>query len=70
MQQKNVLPHYKSFFISSLLVLGLQLFLLYYFDATLWSLLLPILLVQLLYNNWYWPYLTIKELRSYKSSDK
>ncbi|GAE31354.1 O-unit flippase-like protein [Halalkalibacter hemicellulosilyticus] len=67
---KNVLPHYKSFFISSLLVLGLQLFLLYYFDATLWSLLLPILLVQLLYNNWYWPYLTIKELRSYKSSDK
>lgn len=62
---KNILPHYKAFIVSSLLVLVLQLSLMFTFEPTLWYLILPILLVQLTYNNWRWPYVVIKELRTY-----
>lgn len=58
---KNVLPHYKAFFISALLVLMFQVVLLY-IKPTLWSLLLPVLIIQLMYNNWKWPKCAIEDL--------
>src|SRR5699024_12193800 len=48
---KNILPHYKAFIISSIIVILTQL-LLVNIKPVLWSLILPILIVQLLYNNW------------------
>lgn len=63
---KNILPHYKAFFISSIIVLVIQLSLLNVLGPSLWYLLLPILFVQMAYNNWKWPYyvsLEFKELR-------
>ncbi|WP_298787503.1 O-unit flippase-like protein [uncultured Marinococcus sp.] len=63
---KNVLPHYRAFIISSLVILIIQFSLLYNFEANLWHLILPICIVQLLYNNWKWPLLVIKELNEIK----
>lgn len=60
---KNKLPHYKSFIISSLLVLGTQFFLMNITTPTLWGLLLPILIIQLAYNNWKWPLEVFKEIK-------
>src|SRR5690625_4068707 len=57
----NTLPHYKAFFVSSILVLGTQLILMITSTPTLWKLILPILFIQLVYNNWKWPLVVLKE---------
>jgi O-antigen/teichoic acid export membrane protein len=59
---KNELPHYKAFILSAIGVISLQLILLYTLEPTLWSLILPILFMQLLYNNWKWPKILLMEL--------
>lgn len=60
----NVLPHYKAFFVSSLLVVLSQVSLLTTFEPSIWYLILPILIVQLLYNNWKWPLIVLKQIRN------
>ena len=62
---KNILPHYKAFFISSLIVLVLQITLMNVFEPNIWYLIVPILVVQLAYNNWKWPSLVLRELKPY-----
>ncbi|MBD8004258.1 O-unit flippase-like protein [Bacillus norwichensis] len=62
----NKLPHYKAFFISSLLVIGTQLLLINIFEPTLWSLLVPIMVIQMVYNNWKWPVEVFKSFKSLK----
>lgn len=59
---KNIVPYYKSFIVSSLITVGLQMFLLN-INPTLLSLIIPVLIIQLLHNNWYWPMQVIKDLR-------
>lgn len=58
---KNILPHYKAFIISSIIVIVLQVTFLNLLPI-LWSLILPILIVQLTYNNWKWPLAALKDL--------
>lgn len=65
---KNKLPHYRAFFISSLLVIITQLLLMTLFKPTLWNLLMPILLIQLAYNNWKWPHEVLKEFKNMQTS--
>lgn len=60
---KNIIPYYKSFIISALLIVMFQVLLLT-FRPSLLSMILPIILIQLLYNNWHWPLIVIKDLRS------
>ncbi|MBD1221303.1 hypothetical protein IC602_01605 [Virgibacillus halodenitrificans] len=64
---KNELPHYKAFLISSLLVVITQFFLMNIVTPTLWNLLFPILFIQMVYNNWKWPYEVFKEIKKTKS---
>ncbi|AYE52407.1 hypothetical protein OEA_22510 [Priestia megaterium NCT-2] len=60
---KNELPHYRAFIISSVVILTLQLSLMYILTPNIWSLIIPILIVQLLYNNWKWPYEVLREFK-------
>ena len=60
----NTLIYYKAFLISSILVLSSQLILVNLLEDTLWSLILPLLIINLLYNNWKWPFEVIKDLNS------
>lgn len=59
---KNILPHSKAFIYSAILVLIFQLVSLNVYPS-IWSLILPILIIQLLYNNWKWPFSVYKDLR-------
>lgn len=59
---KNIIPYYKAFIYSSILTVITQLLLLNN-NANLWSIILPIIIVQLFYNNWYWPLKTIQDLK-------
>lgn len=59
---KNTVPYYKSFIVSSVITVIIQIIMLSIFP-NIYSLLLPILLIQLLYNNWYWPLYVLKDLK-------
>lgn len=63
---KNLIPHHKSFLVSAIITVLLQLVLLEFVDNKLIYLLLPLLLVQLLYNNWYWIWYVIKDIKKDK----
>lgn len=58
---KNIVP-YKSFIISSIIIVCLQL-LCMQINNNIYNLIIPIILVQLAFNNWYWPLVSIKDLR-------
>lgn len=58
----NYLPHYKAFIISSVIVLFSQVISINVFGQGLWGLLLPLLFINLFYNNWKWPKEGIKDL--------
>lgn len=60
---RNIIPYYKSFFISALLIVLIQLLTLSVMPS-LMGIILPIIIIQMLYNNWYWPLKVIKDLRS------
>lgn len=64
---KNLIPHHKSFLVSAIITVLLQLVLLEFVDNKLIYLLLPLLLVQLLYNNWYWIWYVIKDIKKDKN---
>lgn len=63
---KNEIPHYKQFIFSSVLTLVTQIFLLSYFESKLMYLILPLLLIQLIHNNWYWVVYVIKDIKNEK----
>ncbi|WP_049437065.1 O-unit flippase-like protein [Staphylococcus hominis] len=63
---KNLIPHHKSFLMSAIITVLVQLVLLKFVDNKLIYLLLPLLLVQLLYNNWYWVWYVIKDIKKDK----
>lgn len=64
---KNKIPHYKHFIISAIITVTIQVILLQFWEANLYTLLLPLLIVQLLFNNWYWIVYVIKDIRSDKN---
>ncbi|MCJ0929718.1 oligosaccharide flippase family protein [Virgibacillus halodenitrificans] len=59
---KNIIPYYKSFLVSSIIIVSIQLITLS-IHASIISIIIPIIVIQLFYNNWYWPYHVIKDLR-------
>ncbi|AVO02475.1 O-unit flippase-like protein [Staphylococcus simulans] len=61
---KNIIPHYKSFLVSATITVVIQILVLSVFDANLITLLLPLLIVQLVHNNWYWVLYVLKDIRS------
>ncbi|MCJ1759072.1 hypothetical protein MT409_07115 [Mammaliicoccus sciuri] len=61
---KNKIPHYKHFIVSAVIIVIIQVILLEFWVANLYTLLLPILIVQLIFNNWYWIIYVIKDMRS------
>lgn len=63
---KNLIPHHKSFLVSAIITVLLQLILLEFVDNKLIYLLLPLILVQLLYNNWYWIWYVVKDIKKDK----
>ena len=63
---KNLIPHHKSFLVSAIITVLLQLVLLEFVDNKLIYLLLPLILVQLLYNNWYWIWYVVKDIKKDK----
>lgn len=65
----NILPHYKAFIYSSIIVLGSQFLLMKTYAPTLWLLILPVLIIQLMYNNWKWPITALKEMNSKVEGD-
>ncbi|GKW45328.1 O-unit flippase-like protein [Planococcus sp. NCCP-2050] len=66
----NTLLHYKAFIISSLLTLIIQLFSVFIVGPSIWTLLLPMVIIQLFYNNWKWPLSAIKEININKKFAK
>lgn len=63
---KNLIPHHKSFLTSAIVTVVVQLVLLQFFDNKLIYLLLPLLIVQLVHNNWYWVWYVIKDIKKRK----
>lgn len=59
---KNIVPYYKSFIISAVIIVSIQ-FILLNIKPTLLNILAPIFVVQLMFNNWYWPSQVIKDLK-------
>ncbi|PTF09992.1 hypothetical protein BUY81_12500, partial [Staphylococcus equorum] len=63
---KNTIPHYKQFIISAILTVLVQIVALQFFERSLLILILPLLVIQLVHNNWYWVLYVIKDIRSDK----
>ncbi len=58
---ENKIPFMKSAIFSGLGVIFLTLILIYNTDIGIWSLLIAPAFIQLIYNNWKWPYTVIKK---------
>lgn len=61
---KNQIPHYKHFIVFAILTIIVQVIVLMFIDQKLLYLIMPILIIQLVFNNWYWIYYVIKDIRS------
>ncbi|HYH04965.1 MAG TPA: O-unit flippase-like protein [Bacillota bacterium] len=59
----NNVPFVKASLISGGLIVMFSILLIKYTSLGIWSLLLSQSIVQLLYNNWKWPYIVLKELK-------
>jgi hypothetical protein len=59
-------PMYKSFVISSLIIILFQIVLVNKFDTNILSIILPQLLVQISFNYWFWTWHGIKMINSIK----
>lgn len=60
----NKIPMYKSFIISSLLIVILQITLVHKYDTSIISVILPQLIVQIGFNYWFWTLRGIKMINS------
>ena len=63
---KNEIPHHKQFIFSAMLTVVVQLSLLIFFENKLIYLILPLLLIQLIHNNWYWVLYVIRDIQKEK----
>ncbi|MGD3156156.1 O-unit flippase-like protein [Staphylococcus warneri] len=64
---KNKIPHYKQFLISAIITIVVQVVVLTFVESTLLYLIMPLLIIQLIFNNWYWVYYVIKDARGEKN---
>lgn len=64
---KNKIPHYKQFLISAIITIIVQVIVLSFIESKLLYLIMPLLIIQLIFNNWYWVYYVIKDIRSEKN---
>lgn len=62
----NNLYYYKYFLLFALITVAAQLVILINYK-NLYSIILPIFTIQLLFNNWYWVYIVIKEAKGDKN---
>lgn len=62
----NKIPMYKSFIISSLLIVILQIVLVHKYDTSIISVIFPQLIVQIGFNYWFWTLRGIKMINSIK----
>lgn len=67
---KNKIPHYRQFMISALITVASQIIVLVFMEKSLIYLILPLLVVQLVHNNWYWVLYVIKDIRNEKNGKK
>ncbi|MDH9592330.1 hypothetical protein PZM52_04535, partial [Staphylococcus capitis] len=61
---KNLIPHHKSFLLSAIITVVVQVMILQFFSSRLIWLILPLLLIQLAFNNWYWIVYVIKDIKN------
>lgn len=64
---KNQIPHYKQFLMSAIITIIVQIILLTFVESKLLHLIMPLFIIQLVFNNWYWVYYVIKDIRSEKN---
>ena len=67
---KNLIPHHKSFLLSAIVTVIVQVILLQFLNSKLIWLILPLLLIQLAFNNWYWIVYVIKDIKNDKKNSK
>lgn len=60
----NKVPYMKSFVISSFVCVGLSILLIKTTNLGIWSLIIAQVIVQVVYNNWKWPYQVMKGLKT------
>lgn len=63
---KNLIPHHKSFLVSAIITVIIQVLILQFYSSKLIWLILPLLLIQLAFNNWYWIMYVIKDIKKDK----
>lgn len=59
---KNSIPNYIHFIVSAIATIIVQVLLLEFFEPNLLLLIIPLLIIQLLFNNWFWVYYVIKDM--------
>lgn len=60
----NNVPYMKAFILSSILSIIFAIFLLTFTKLEIWGLILGQMVIQLAYNNWFWPYKVMKSLNT------
>ncbi|MGX7595065.1 O-unit flippase-like protein [Planococcus plakortidis] len=60
----NKMPMFRAYYISAILAVTLQYASVYYFDSFgVWSVIVPLLIVECAYNAWKWPLYVFKEFK-------
>lgn len=67
---KNQIPHYKQFIVSAIITIIAQIIVLTFVESKLVYLIMPLFIIQLVFNNWYWVYYVIKDIRSERNEKK
>jgi len=60
----NKVPYMKAFLISSFAGITLSILVIKLYDVGIFGLILPQIIVQIVYNNWIWPFKVIKSLNT------
>ncbi|PWW31279.1 Na+-driven multidrug efflux pump [Cytobacillus oceanisediminis] len=58
----NRMPMYKSYIITSVIIIALQLLFVNFTSFGIYGVIISVLIANLLFNNWYWPMVSINEL--------
>jgi len=61
---KNEVPFFRASLVAGVITVLLLLFFFKYFDWGIWAMILAPGIAQLLYQNWRWPYMLLKELKT------
>ena len=60
----NSISYWLPYIISSVIILVLQFYFVTEVNNSLWSLIIPLVIINSLYNNWKWPYEVFKEFKA------